>query len=266
MTQPPNNLMKHWIEAGKPVQGAWSLSGSPTVVEALAHCGPDYLVLDLEHSPTAIHSALPLLQAAAGAEIPVAVRMADHNPTAIKQILDLGGETLLFPFVESAAEAEAIVRACLYPPLGHRGFSRMNRAGRYLADADYPRDANSRLLIIAQLETPDAIGALEQIAAVDGIGGVFLGPGDLSMSLEVPGELNHPRVRELMVECAAKARACGIACGTVMPSPEQAAWAFEQGYGFVSVSNDLALMVNAARAQQGDLRRLRAAAGIEASP
>ena len=252
----PENRFKAALAAGVKLRGAWSMCGSPTVVEALGFCGPDYIVLDLEHSPTAIHGVLPLLQACdASGCIPV-VRMASHDRNAIKHAMDLGANTLFFPFVETAEEAKAIVDACLYPPHGHRGLSKMNRAGRYLAYADYGPTAHEDVVIIPQLESERAIKNAGEIAAVPGVGAVFVGPGDLAASLGLMGQIGHERVKTLMADAARDARAKGKACGTVMGDPEAAAWAFSVGYQFVSVANDLAAVVNTTRANDQKLKVL----------
>ncbi|MDE2356667.1 MAG: 4-hydroxy-2-oxo-heptane-1,7-dioate aldolase, partial [Alphaproteobacteria bacterium] len=121
MAKTPPNRFKAALAQGRRLFGAWSMSGSPTIAEALGWGGADFVVLDLEHSPTSIHGMLPLLQAldASGA-IPV-VRMSSHDRIALKHALDLGANTLYFPFVETPEAAAALVDAALYPPHGSRG-------------------------------------------------------------------------------------------------------------------------------------------------
>jgi 2-keto-3-deoxy-L-rhamnonate aldolase RhmA len=233
------------MEAGQTLQGAWSLSGA------------DYIVLDLEHSPTSIHAVLPLLQAAQATGIMTLTRAADHNPTSIKHLLDLGANSVLFPFVENAAQAEALVAACLYAPRGQRGFSKMNRASRYLSDTDYSLMAHDDVMIIAQLESMAALDKMEEIAAVAGIGAVFVGPGDLAASMGLIGQTGHADVKAAMSDCARRAKAIGKPCGTVVGDAEQAEWAFAQGYRFVSISNDLAMMVTTAQKLQKAVRAAR---------
>ncbi|MGH8122479.1 MAG: HpcH/HpaI aldolase family protein, partial [Rudaea sp.] len=147
------NSLKAALASGKSLQGVWSMSGSPTVVEALGHVGADYVVLDLEHSPTSIHGMLPLLQACKSAGVSAAVRMSDHSITSAKHALDLGATTLMFPFVEDATEAAALVAACHYPPRGKRGYALMTRASNYLADGEYLARIADDLLLIMQIET-----------------------------------------------------------------------------------------------------------------
>jgi 2-keto-3-deoxy-L-rhamnonate aldolase RhmA len=200
---------------------------------------------------------LPLLMAADASGCPPVVRMPDQDRTRIKHALDLGANSLMFPFVQTAGEARALVDACLYPPKGSRGFARMTRASRYLADADYIHRAGDDVLVIPQLETADALGRFDEIAAVPGVGALFIGPGDLAASLGLLGQVTHPRVKEMMAECGAKAKALELPLGTVLPDAESAAWAFGVGYSFVAVGSDLGTVVNGTRKAQADLRALR---------
>jgi 2-keto-3-deoxy-L-rhamnonate aldolase RhmA len=254
------NRFKAALDGGGSLQGVWAMSGSPTVVEALGHVGADYVVLDLEHSPTSIHGMLPLLQACKSAGTLAAVRMSDHNMTSIKHALDLGATTLMFPFVQEAAEATALVAACHYPPRGQRGYALMTRASDYLADADYLARIADDLLLIMQVETADAVARVETIAQVPGVGAIFVGPGDLSASMGHLGQgAGHPEVKALMAECAQRVNALGLACGTVMGDAEQAAWAFEAGYRFVAIGTDMGLLCGSARKAQREVRQRRQA-------
>lgn len=252
------NRFKAALDDGGSLQGVWSMSGSPAVVEALGHVGADYVVLDLEHSPTAIHGMLPLLQACKSAGTLAAVRMSDHSMTSVKHALDFGATTLMFPFVQEAAEAQALVAACHYPPRGQRGYALMTRASDYLADGDYLARISDDLLLVMQVETADAVARVEAIAQVAGVGAIFVGPGDLSASMGHLGQgASHPDVKALMAECAQRVNALGLPCGTVMGDAEQAAWAFEAGYRFVAIGTDMGLLCSSARKAQREVRQRR---------
>lgn len=243
------NPFKAALTRGDRMVGGWTLSGSATVAEAMAFVGYDYLVVDLEHGPASIHDTTHLLRAIEQTPTAPVIRMPGHDPIAIKQVLDQGGMTLYFPFVESVAEAEAIVQASLYPPAGKRGFAKMHRASRYTTRTDYPEAANQQVCLIPQLETPEALDLAVEIGQCSGIDAVFIGPGDLSVAMGLPGQVNHPDVRARMQACVARCRAAGIAVGTVMPTPEDAHWALETGFQFVSIANDLANLLGNCRQQ-----------------
>ncbi|MFB9887726.1 HpcH/HpaI aldolase family protein [Balneatrix alpica] len=254
---PGYNKFKQALQAQQQQVGGWSLSGSPTLVEALATLSYDYLVLDLEHGPSSVQDLQHLLRALEQTEVAAIVRMPSHDPIAIKQALDLGAWTLYFPFVESVAEAEALVQAALYPPAGRRGFAKMHRASRYGSRADYTEVANAEVCLIPQLETPAALEQAVAIGQVEGISAVFIGPGDLSAALGLHGQVNHPQVRELMLACVSRCQQAGIAVGTVMPSPSDAHWALSHGFSFVSIANDVANMLGQSRSQLQQLAQLQ---------
>ena len=253
------NKIKQKLQQGQSLVGGWSLSGSAVAAEALGYVGYDYVVLDLEHSTTAHHHIIPYLTALDASQTPAIVRMASHDKIQIKQILDLGAQSLYFPFVQTVAEARQIACACAYPPHGDRGYARMHRAGRYLSIEDYFERSRDEMLIVAQLETPEALERATDIAAVPGIDALFIGPGDLSVAMGLPGQVGHEDVQGAMAEIAAKCRAENIWLGTVMPTAEAAKWAFDVGFRFVSIGNDLAMMVNSAKSQLQNLRKLETA-------
>lgn len=248
MTTTVNNFKQHLFNKDKLI-GGWIISGSTTIAEAMAHIGYDYLVIDLEHSPSSIHDTTPLLRAIEQTVTSPVVRMPSHDAIAIKQVLDQGGLTLYFPFVESVAEAKSIVQASFYPPEGKRGFAKMHRASRYMTRENYAEEANREICLIPQLETPESLELAVEIGSVEGVDAVFIGPGDLSAALGLHGQVNHPKVRELISQCVKRCNDANIPIGTVMPSPDDAKWALELGFDFVSIANDLANLMNGCRTQ-----------------
>lgn len=248
MTATINNFKQRLFNGDKLI-GGWIISGSTTVAEAMAHIGYDYLVIDLEHSPASIHDTTPLLRSVEQTVTSPVIRMPSHDDIAIKQVLDQGGLTLYFPFVESVAEAESIVQASLYPPEGKRGFAKMHRASRYMTRDNYAEEANHEVCIIPQLETPQALEIAVEIGRVKGVDAVFIGPGDLSAALGLHGQVNHQKVRNLISQCVKRCNNANIPIGTVMPSPDDAKWALALGFNFVSIANDLANLMNGCRTQ-----------------
>ena len=243
------NLFKKSILAGDTLIGGWSLSGSATVAEAMGTMPYDYIVLDMEHSPAGIEDITHLLRAIDSTGNAPVVRMASHDPTHIKKAMDRGAKSFLFPYVQSVDEAKKIVEACKYPPVGTRGFAFMTRGSHYTSQSDYVARINDEVFIAMQLETPHALSIATDIGALDGVDAVFIGPGDLSMAMGQPGNITHPDVRSAMEHCVAKLNQNTIPVGTVSRSVEYTQWAVEAGFNFVSVANDLALIVKDGQAK-----------------
>ena len=170
----PINRFKQAITEGRSQIGLWcSLPGS-YAAEAVAGAGYDWLLFDTEHSPGDPLTVLAQLQAVAPYPVSAVVRPASNDTVLIKRILDLGAQTLLIPYVQNAAEARAAVSAMRYPPQGVRGVSGLTRATRFGRVPDYARRAHEELCLLVQVETQEAVDAIEQIAAVDGVDGIFV--------------------------------------------------------------------------------------------
>ena len=162
----------------------------------LAGAGYDWILVDCEHAAIETVEVLPALQAiAAYPETAPVVRPASHDPVLFKRILDMGAQSIMVPFVQTREEAEKAVAATRYGPIGMRGMSGMTRATRYGKVEDYFNSAHEEICLIVQVETVEALGNLEEIASVDGVDAVFIGPSDLSASMGLAGQTNHPKVR-----------------------------------------------------------------------
>jgi 2-keto-3-deoxy-L-rhamnonate aldolase RhmA len=240
----------------RPPLGTWVMAASPIVAEATGHAGFQWGVVDMEHTPLDLMSVVHMLQAIAGTAMLPVLRVPWNDTVLIKRVLDAGAQTLLVPFVQNAQEAAAAVAASRYPPLGVRGMAGMSRASRFGTVPQYFQAANEQVSVIVQLETPQAVAELEAIAAVPGVDALFLGPGDLSGALGVPGQLTHPKVMEIMADAARRARAAGQHVGTVGGTPELAAQYHAMGFDFVAVASDLGLFMRAAQGALGSLRGL----------
>jgi 2-keto-3-deoxy-L-rhamnonate aldolase RhmA len=182
------------------------------------------------------------------------VRVPWNDAVTIKRVLDAGALTLLVPFVQNADEARAAVAATRYPPLGMRGMAAMSRASNFGTVANHFAHANTQVGVIVQIETPAALAQIEAIAAVPGVDALFLGPGDLSGAMGLPGQTGHPDVQAAMQEAARRARACGRRIGTVMGSVEQVQQCRAWGYDFVGIASDLGLYMRACTAALKALR------------
>jgi 4-hydroxy-2-oxoheptanedioate aldolase len=242
------NIFKSWLTAppASPPLGSWISSAAPAVAEALGLCGFDYLVVDMEHSPIDIAEAVSLLRAIAGTPAQPVVRLAWNEQIMVKRILDAGARNLMFPFVQSVEEARAAVSYTRYPPQGVRGVAGVHRASKYGRLDDYLKTANDEIAVIIQLETPQAIERLAQIAAVPGVDALFVGPGDLSAAMGRIGEIGHPEVQALIAEAAQTAHAAGKPIGIIGNNPEMLGRFLAYGYDWGAVASDIALMTGRA--------------------
>jgi 2-keto-3-deoxy-L-rhamnonate aldolase RhmA len=241
-----------------PPIGTWLMSASPIVAEAVGHAGFDWGVVDMEHTPLDMMDLVHMLQALSATRMVPVVRMPCNDGVAIKRVLDAGATTLLVPFVQTASEARAAVAATRYPPEGRRGMAGMSRATRFGTAPGYLAAANQQIGVIVQLETPEAIDRIDEIAAVPGVDALFVGPGDLSATMDHAGQPLHPDVLATMSEAVRRARAAGKPCGTVGGSPEVVVQYRAMGFDFVAVASDLGLLM---RSAQAALQALRTPAG-----
>ncbi|WP_256841181.1 HpcH/HpaI aldolase family protein [Ornithinimicrobium cryptoxanthini] len=229
--------------------GIWVCSGSPLVAEICAGAGLDWVLIDMEHSPNGLASVLAQLQAVAAYPVVPVVRVPTNDPVVIKQVLDLGAQTLLVPMVSSAEQARAAVEAMRYPPRGRRGVgSALARSARWSRIDGYLHDADEHVSLIVQIETLTGVEAAEQIAAVDGVDGVFVGPSDLSASMGLLGQQTHPDVVAAVGRTFEAVRAAGKHVGVNAFDPQAAQGYVEGGAGFILVGADVALLARGSEA------------------
>lgn len=253
----PTNHFKAALKAGKHQLGIWNSIGGETVVEHLAGCGFDWVLIDTEHSPVGVNDVLPALQAVAGYPGTTAIVRPTHNDTTIiKRLLDHGAQTLLIPYVQSAAEAEAAVSAMRYAPRGVRGFAGITRATRFGKVENYATRAEEELCLLVQVETKTALDQLEEIASVDGVDGVFIGPADLAASMGHPGNTAHPDVVAAIENAIARAIKLGVPVGILTLDRSFAKRCIELGTNFTAVGVDLALLDMAVVALEHEFRQL----------
>jgi 4-hydroxy-2-oxoheptanedioate aldolase len=234
----PRNAFKHAIAAGRLQIGLWSSLCSNIVADILADSGFDWILLDTEHSPNELPSLLSQMQALARGPTTPIVRPAWNDAVLIKRIMDIGAQTLLVPFVQDAEEAKRAVAATRYPPQGIRGTAGGSRASRYGRVPGYLKTANEEVCLLVQVETRAALDKLEEIAAVEGVDGVFIGPSDLAASLGHVGELAHPDVQKEIAGAARRLKAVGKAGGILTLDEDEARRYIDWGYIFVAVGAD----------------------------
>jgi 4-hydroxy-2-oxoheptanedioate aldolase len=252
------SALKRRLADGETLFGAWVETGSATNAEILSHLGFDFLLVDLEHGQGELSDAIAIMRAAGGSGTPCIFRVPSGDPIFLKRILDAGASALMVPSLETAEEAAAVVRACRYPPLGRRGYAApIVRASGYGKRADYMRRANDELLLIAQIESADAVRRAAEICAVDGVDVPFLGVNDMAGSIGRLEQLDHPEVRALVRQAEAAMRASGKPMGTV-PSAG-AGWRelVDHGYQLILVANDVGLLRDAGLAAIREARERR---------
>ncbi|MDR6954837.1 4-hydroxy-2-oxoheptanedioate aldolase [Ancylobacter sp. 3268] len=238
----PRNRFKQAIRERRQQLGLWCTLSSAFGIEVVAGSGFDWLLLDTEHSPADVLTVLGQLQALAGHKVAPVVRPASNDPVLIKRYLDIGVQTLLIPYVQNAEEARAAVAATRYPPEGVRGVSALTRATQFGRVPDYGRHAAQEICVLVQVETEEALGAIDAIAAVEGIDGVFVGPGDLAASMGHIGELGHPAVIDAVTNAIARIAASGKPAGVLTADAALARRCMELGSVFTAVGVDVGLL------------------------
>lgn len=235
--------------ASRPLAGMWVCSASPLVAEICAGAGLDWLLVDMEHGPSGLESVLAQLQAVAAYPVTPVVRVPSDDAVVIKQVLDLGAQNLLVPMVSSAAQAHAVVEAVHYPPRGRRGVgSALARSARWNRVDGYLTDAAAHVSLFVQVESADAVAAAAEIAAVDGVDGVFVGPSDLAASMGLLGQQTHPDVTAAVLSAFAAVRAVGVPVGVNAFDPAVAESYLAAGASFVLVGADVAMLARGTEA------------------
>lgn len=243
------NHFKAAIAAGRPQIGLWLDMAEPLSAEIAGGAGFDWLVIDGEHGPNDLRSIVAQLQALAGSDAEPVVRAPIGETWIIKQLLDAGARSLLIPMVDSAEQARALVKAVRYPPRGVRGVgAAVARASAFGAIADYTETAEAEICLLVQAESKAAIADLDNIAAVDGIDGVFIGPADLAADLGYIGRMDAPEVQTVIESAIATIIKAGKAAGILTFDETLNRRYLELGASFVAVGADVILFSNALRA------------------
>jgi len=244
----PVNSFKRAIRAGRQQIGFWNSMASPTATEILAGSGFDWLLLDAEHAPNDVPGIMAQLQAMMENATHPIVRIPENDPIVIKRYLDIGVQSFLIPMMETVEEAEAAVAATRFPPQGIRGFAGASRASRFGRVKDYHRRAHEEICILVQIETRKGLDNLEAIAAVPGIDGLFIGPGDLSADLGHLGDQGNPEVVRLIEETIARIVATGSRAGILTADETLARRYMAAGCVYTAVGIDTGLLARTTEA------------------
>jgi 4-hydroxy-2-oxoheptanedioate aldolase len=238
-----HTVFKQRLQSDRPQIGMWVASGNPYCAEICAGSGLDWLLIDVEHAPNDLRSVLAQLQAIAADPICPVVRLPVSDPVLLKQFLDIGVSSVLIPMVESAEQAEGVVRAVRYPPNGVRGVgSALGRASRWNRVDGYLTGADENITVLVQVESRRGLDQLKDIASVDGVDGIFFGPSDLAASLGHLGQQEHPEVVAAVETAISTVVGLGKAAGVNAFAEPVARRYLAAGCQFVLVGADVTLL------------------------
>jgi len=245
----PHNPFKAALRNGETVIGCWLSLGDPLSTEIAGTAGFDWLLIDAEHSPYDISRIRLQLMALEASDSHAAVRVPAGETWILKQVLDAGAQTILVPMVETAEQARQLVHDVRYPPIGGRGVGYSGaRCSHFGKITDYGPTADEQICLLIQVENRAGIANLDEILAVDGIDGVFIGPADLSADMGYMGQLTHPEVQATMKDAFGRIEAAGKAPGVLATTPEFTQDCLDWGARFAATGIDLLILSKALRA------------------
>lgn len=251
----PINTFKQRLRDGQAQIGLWLGLADPYCAELAANAGFDWLLLDGEHAPNDLRSLLGQLQAVAPYPAQPIVRPVIGDTALIKQLLDIGVQTLLVPMVESAEQARQLVRAMRYPPHGVRGVgSALARASRWNSIPGYLDQADEQMCLLVQVENREGLANLDAICAVEGVDGVFIGPADLSAAMGQRGNPGHPEVQAAIEDAIVRIARAGKAAGILSADATLARRYIELGTAFVAVGVDTTVLMRGLQGLAGTFK------------
>jgi 2-dehydro-3-deoxyglucarate aldolase len=246
--------IKAKLKRGEVSLGSWMSMAHVSIAEILASAGYEWVVIETEHTAIDVSQVLGLIIAIEGAGAAPFVRLAWNDPIQCKAVLDSGAAGIIVPMVNTRADAELAVKAAKYPPLGFRGVGLARAQGYGERFAEYVARANADGLLIVQIEHIDAVNNIDEILAVPGIDGTFIGPYDLSMSMGLPGQLEHPDVVAARERVLAATLVRGLTAGIHLVHPDRAlrdvGSFIAAGYRFLALGTDILFLGDSCRAMQ----------------
>jgi 2-dehydro-3-deoxyglucarate aldolase len=249
---------KEKLRAGEPVLGAWIMIGHPTVAEILAGEGFDWLAVDMEHTSTTVRTLHELALAVKGSAADLLVRLSGHDPQMAKVVLDTGADGIIVPSINTPDQARQAVAMAKFPPEGTRGASLCRAADFGRNFGGYYRCHNENVLVVCMLEHIDAVENVDTILATPGIDATFIGPYDLSASMGLPGQTDHPDVLQTQRTLLAAGRRHGVPSGIhVVPvDGAEVRRRIDEGFRFIACSIDTEFLLYAARTVLEQTRRI----------
>ncbi len=250
--------LKEQLQKGNAVHGCWLNMGSNVSAEIVSAAGFDWVLVDLEHGIGTEADVFSQLQAIGNEGAVPLVRVESFEAARVKRALDMGFKGIMFPQIQNAEEAQKAIANMYYPPIGNRGFAKMTRATQFgKGFDDYYEFAKSGLLGIIQIETVESLNHLDEIAAIDGVDVLFLGPADLSLALGVFGQWDHPLYVDAVKAVGNAAKKAGKGAGVLFFDLNQYQFYHENGFRFIASGADMTFVSNGATKMANDLNELR---------
>ena len=239
-----NNFKAMLKNVKSPLIGSWITLAHPAIAEIMAKSGFDWLAVDMEHSVITIREAEELIRVIDLAGVVPLVRLTSNNPDQIKRVMDAGAHGIIVPMVNSARDAKNAVEAVKYPSMGKRGIGLARAQGygtQFQEYLDWQKDGST---VIVQVEHIDAVNNLEEIFSIDGVDGYIIGPYDLTSSIGIPGQFEHPDFLSAMEKIHLVASKLNMTGGihVIEPEPDQLIQRIEEGFRFIAYSLDARML------------------------
>jgi len=241
--------LKSKLVEGQVTVGSWLTLAHPAIAEIMSRAGFDWLTIDLEHSVITIREAEEIIRVVELLGVIPLARLSANDPVQIKRVMDAGAHGVIVPMVNSTADAEAAVEAVRYPPMGKRGVGLARAQGYGSSFERYREWVNQESVVVVQVEHIEAVDNLEAILSVEGVDGFIVGPYDLSGSLGVPGQFDHPSMKKSMERIRTVGLASGKAFGIhiIEPNVKELRQRVDEGYNFLAYSLDIRMLDRACR-------------------
>ena len=255
------NLVKGKLKDGKKILGTFFSMGNPSAMECLGYTGMDFAIIDTEHGPFDTENAMALVRAAESVGLSPFMRIADVSHKEIQRAVDMGVQGLIVPCLRSLEEMKKLVDLAKYPPVGNRGFIKGRGSGFGYQDwacgsvAEYMAASNDRLLVLPQCETRECYEQIDEVLAIDGIDGIFIGPFDLSISLGMPGDFENPAFKAAVARILEACKKAGKYSLIFSTATHQARAYLDQGFDGVAHSIDFTVFTEAYKAAMAEIRR-----------
>ena len=240
--------LKQRLQKGEAVHGCWLNMGSSISSEIIGSAGFDWVLIDLEHGVGTESNLVYQLQSLESSSTTSIIRIESYDAPRVKKVLDLGANGIMFPQIQNTNEAKLAISNMYYPPLGRRGLAKMIRSTQYGANfEEYYNSITDNLLGVIQIETLESLKHLDEIAAIDGVDVLFLGPADLSLALGILGQWDHPDFIQAVKTIGNAAKKAGKAAGVLFFDVNQYDFYYNQGFRFLASGSDMVFVNEGAK-------------------